>query len=187
MSTFKVATLCGSLRKGSYNAMIARALPELAPPGMEVGEPLSFRDFPLYDADIQAEGFPDSVTAMGAAIKSADAVAVVSPEYNYSVPGGLKNAIDWLSRLSPQPFEKKPVVILSASMGVLGGARMQYHLRQIFVFLNSHVMPRPETMVGQAQKKVDETSLTLTDKETREFIGKQLAAFADYARKVDGP
>ena len=148
-------TVTGSLRRGSYNAAIARALPELAPAGVTVSAAPSIRDIPLYDADLQAEGFPAAVTALGDAIRTADGVILVSPEYNYSVPGVLKNAIDWLSRLPEQPFAGKPVAIQSASMGVLGGARMQYHLRQIFVFLDARVLNKPEIMVGQAQNKID--------------------------------
>src|SRR5690349_3397803 len=107
--SLRVVTLCGSLRRGSYNAAIARALPALAPEGMDITALGSPGEFPLYDADIQAQGFPAPVTAMADAIRAADGVIFVTPEYNYSVPGVLKNAIDWLSRLQPQPFAGKPV------------------------------------------------------------------------------
>ena len=107
---------------------------------------------------------------------------VVTPEYNYSVPGGLKNAIDWLSRLTPQPFAKKPVLIQSASPGALGGARAQYHLRQSFVFLDGRVMNTPETMVAGAYGKSDTATGDLTDAKTKEFLGKQLAAFAVFVQ-----
>lgn len=178
-------TLAGSLRRGSYNATIARALPALAPAGVTISAAPSIRDIPLYDADLQAEGFPAAVTALGDAIRAADGVILVSPEYNYSVPGVLKNAIDWLSRLPEQPFAGKPVAIQSASMGVLGGARMQYHLRQIFVFLDARVLNKPEIMVGQAQNKIDAEG-QLTDAGTREIIGKQLQALAALARQTGG-
>ncbi len=96
----KIVTLLGSLRQGSYNAMIARALPQLAPEGMTIDALPSIRDIPLYDADLQQEeGFPATVDALAARIREADGVIIVTPEYNYSVPGGLKNAIDWLSRV----------------------------------------------------------------------------------------
>lgn len=178
-------TVTGSLRRGSYNAAIARALPELAPAGVTISAAPSIRDIPLYDADLQAEGFPAAVTALGDAIRAADGVILVSPEYNYSVPGVLKNAIDWLSRLPNQPFAGKPVAIQSASMGALGGARMQYHLRQIFVFLDARVLNKPEIMVGQAQNKIDAEG-TLNDAATRDFLGAQLQALAACARQTAG-
>lgn len=176
-------TLVGSLRRGSYNAAIARALPALAPEGVTVEALGSVGDFPLYDADLQVEGFPDAVRAMADAIAPADGVIIVTPEYNYSVPGVLKNALDWLSRYSPQPFKHKPVAIQSASMGALGGARCQYHLRQILVFLDAFTFNLPEVMVGHAQTKVDAETLELTDPGSREFIAGQLAAFATFARR----
>jgi chromate reductase len=116
---------------------------------------------------------------MASMIAEADGLIIVSPEYNYSVPGVLKNALDWLSRVSPQPLVGKPVMIESASPGVIGGARMQYHLRQILVFFDAKVMNKPEAMIGQAMGKISEGKLT--DAATREFLGKQLQAFADFA------
>ncbi|MBB4199443.1 hypothetical protein CCR94_16800 [Rhodoblastus sphagnicola] len=175
-------TLLGSLRKASFNGAIARALPNLAPEGATIAPLGSVRDFPHYDADLQAEGFPAAVAAMGAAIRAADGVIIVSPEYNYSIPGALKNAIDWLSRLPDQPFKAKPVLIQSASPGAFGGARMQYQLRQCFVFLDGRVFNAPEVMVGGATGKFDQDTGDLTDQGTRDFIAKQLAAFAVFAR-----
>ena len=100
------------------------ALPALAPADMKLTEAPSFRGFPLYDADLQAQGFPPDVIALADAIRAADAVIIITPEYNYSIPGALKNAIDWVSRLPDQPFKEKPVAIQSATGGLLGGARM---------------------------------------------------------------
>ena len=175
-------TLLGSLRKGSYNAAIARALPGLAPAGVTVTPLGSVGDLPLYDADLQAEGFPRPVTAMAEAIRAADGVIIVTPEYNYSVPGGLKNALDWLSRLSPQPFAGKRVAIQTASPGMIGGARAQYHLRQILVFLDAYVLNKPEVMVSQVTGKVD-ASGQLTDQTTRDFLAAQLADFGAFVRR----
>ena len=107
--------LLGSLRAGSAHRIIAEALPALAPEGVSVTPLGSVGEFPLYDQDIQQQGFPDAVTAMGMRIARADGVIIVTPEYNYSVPGGLKNALDWMSRLQPQPFVRKPVAIQTAS------------------------------------------------------------------------
>ena len=122
----QVVTLLGSLRKGSFNGMVARTLPKIAPASMEVNALPSIADIPLYDADVQQEeGFPATVEALAEQIRQADGVVIVTPEYNYSVPGGLKNAIDWLSRLPDQPLAGKPVLIQTSSMGVIGGARCQ--------------------------------------------------------------
>ena len=179
----KIGTLVGSLRQGSYNAAIARALPALAPTGMTISALPAIATFPLYDADLQAKGFPGPVTALADAIRGCHGVIIVSPEYNYSVPGVLKNAIDWVSRVPDQPFANKPVCLQSASMGPLGGARMQYHLRQIFVFLDAQMFNRPEVMVGLAQNKIDAAG-TITDKATSDFIAGQLKAFAEFVRRV---
>ena len=182
-SSLHFVTLLGSLRKGSLNAAVARALPALAPEGVTISALGSVGDFPHYDADMQAEGFPKSVLAMAEAIQKADGLIIVTPEYNYSMPGVLKNALDWLSRMTPQPIAGKPVAIQTASPGVIGGARAQYHLRQSLVFLDAVVLNKPEVMIGQATGKVDEKTLELTDAKTREFIAGQLKAFAILARK----
>jgi chromate reductase len=179
-----VLTICGSLRKGSYNRALMNALPELAPAGMTLSEAPSFRGFPLYDADLQAAGFPADVTTLADAIRSADGVIIVSPEYNYTIPGGLKNAIDWVSRLKDQPFREKPVAIQSATGGPLGGARMQYHLRQVMIFLNAFVFGTPEIFVGMAQTKFDEKTFELKDEATRKFVAQQLAGFEAFIARV---
>ena len=185
--SLRFVTLLGSLRKASYNAAIARALPSLAPDGVTI-EPLgSMADLPLYDADIQAEGFPKPALAMAETIRAADGVIIVTPEYNYSVPGALKNALDWLSRVSPQPFAGKPVAIQTASPGAIGGARCQYHLRQILVFLDAHVLNKPEVMVGGVAGKIDAETLEILDTATSDFLSGQLAAFATFARRHSQP
>lgn len=182
----KIVTLLGSLRQGSYNAMIAQALPQLAPQGVTVESLPSIRDIPLYDADIQQEtGFPASVESIAEQIRQADGVIIVTPEYNYSVPGGLKNAIDWLSRLPNQPLAGKPVAIQTSSMGAIGGARCQYHLRQILVFLDAMVLNKPEFMAGAIQNKVDEQARKVIEQGTLEHLAKQLAAFSDFIRKIN--
>ena len=172
-------TLVGSLRKGSFNAAVAHTLPELAPKGVTISHLGSVGDFPLYNADVQAEGFPAPVLSMAEEIAKADGVIIVTPEYNYSVPGVLKNALDWLSRVSPAPFAGKPVLIQSASPGNIGGARAQYHLRQILVFFDARVMNKPEAMIGQVTDKVKDG--VLTDEATRTFLSKQLQAFTDFS------
>jgi chromate reductase len=182
-TSLRFVTLVGSLRKGSYNAAVARALPGLAPAGVTIAPLASVSTFPHYNADVQAEGFPAAVTGMAEQIKAADGVIIVTPEYNYSIPGVLKNALDWLSRLSPQPFAGKPVAIQSASPGMIGGARAQYHLRQMLVFLEALAFNKPEVMIGQVASKVND-KLELTDGPTRDQIASQLKAFAAFAQKA---
>ena len=184
-SSKTIAVLCGSLRKESYNRALVRALPALAPEGMEFTPLDGLDDLPHYNADIQAEGFPPKVAELAAAIATADGVAIVSPEYNYSIPGFLKNALDWLSRMQPVPFAGKPVLIQSVSPGIFGGARMQYHLRQVLVFLDALPMNRPEVMIGGAMQKFSDDG-KLTDEPTRKFIADQLKAFAAFIDRV-GP
>jgi chromate reductase len=178
----RFVTLLGSLRRASLNAAVARALPALAPPGVTIERLSAFGDFPIYDADVEAHGLPAQVIAMAKAISAADGVIIVTPEYNYSIPGGLKNAIDWLSRVQPNPFLEKPVALQSASVGMLGGARAQYHLRMTFVMLEARVFNKPEVFVSQAPQKIDAATGELTDQPTRELIAKQLAGFAAFVR-----
>lgn len=182
-----VVTLCGSLRSGSYNAMVARTLPLLAPAGMKIKASPPIDTLPHYNADIQARAFPEAVIALGQSIRSADGVVIVTPEYNYSIPGVLKNAIDWVSRLQDQPFKNKPIAIQSASQGVLGGARAQYHLRQMMVFLEAMVFNRPEVMIASAKGKFEESHGELSDEPTRGLIKQQLAAFADFIHQLKAP
>lgn len=184
MPTRNILVLCGSLRTGSLNRMLANTLPELAPEGMRIAMAPEIGAIPPYNADDQGrDGFPEPVEALAEAIAGADGLIIVSPEYNYSVPGALKNAIDWVSRLPDQPFRDKPVALQSAAAGLLGGARMQYHLRQILVFLEAPVLTRPEVFVTFAKGKVDEERGVVTDAPTREMIAAQLAAFAGFVER----
>lgn len=175
----KVLGLSGSLRRGSFNSALLRAAAELAPAGMSI-EPHGIGDVPLYDDDVRVAGFPDSVERLREAVRAAQALVFVTPEYNRSVSGVLKNAIDWVSRGPSQPFDGKRALIMTASRGVLGGAFANHHLRQVLVFLNVHVMPGPEVMIGGAEAKFDAEG-RLTDEATRSFVAGQLARFADYA------
>jgi chromate reductase len=180
-----VITICGSLRKGSYNAMVASSLPSLAPASMTITASPPIGTMPLYNADIQNEqGFPAPVKTLADAIRAADGVVFVTPEYNYSCPGVLKNAIDWVSRLPDQPFANRPIALQSASQGPLGGARVQYHIRQMMIFLDAFVFNKPEIFVGAVKSKVDETKGVLTDEPTREIIRQQLAGFGNFIARV---
>jgi NAD(P)H-dependent FMN reductase len=126
--------------------MLLKSSAALAPPGMSITEAPAFAAFPLYDADIQnSTGFPDAVTAFADAIAAADGVIFCTPEYNFSVPGGLKNAIDWVSRLPKQPFAGKPVAIQSATPGALGGARVQYDLRRMLRYFDVQILGKPRS------------------------------------------
>jgi chromate reductase len=147
----------------------------------------SFANFPIYNADDQsATGFPAEVNAWADAIRAADAVVIVSPEYNWSIPGGLKNAIDWVSRMKDNPFKDKPVALQSASGGQVGGARMQYHLRMALTMVEAFLFGKPEVFVNFAAKKIDEKTGELTDEPTKDIIRQQLAGFAKFMRRVKG-
>jgi chromate reductase len=179
-----IRSICGSLRKGSFNAAVRRALPALAPEGMRI-EPLDgIGDMPLYDGDVEAEGFPPAVTAVAEAMRAADGLVICTPEYNNSVPGVLKNAIDWLSRLPQQPFSEKPVALQSASPGQFGGVRSQLAIRPALVTLNAFILNRPAVLINQARSKFDAATGELTDEPTRDVIRKQLAAFDAWVRRL---
>src|SRR5262250_1775125 len=156
-----VLAICGSLRAGSYNKAALRTAVELKPPGMTI-ETADIGSFPLYNEDVRAQGFPPPVERFRDQIAAADALLFVTPEYNYSVSGVLKNAIDWASRPPDQPFDGKPVAMMGASMGLGGTGRAQYHLRQSCVYLNMFPLNKPEVMISQAQNKFD-ASGRLTD------------------------
>jgi chromate reductase len=180
-----VLVICGSLRKGSYNAALARTLPALAPAGLSLRDAPPFDKIPIYNHDIQdTTGFPAEVNAWADAIRKADGVIIVSPEYNWSIPGGLKNAIDWVSRMKDQPFKDKPVVLQSAAGGILGGSRMQYHLRQSLTSIDAILFGRPEVIVTFAPQKFDEKTLALKDQAAIDLIKQQLAGFEKFMRRV---
>ncbi|MFZ5782753.1 MAG: NADPH-dependent FMN reductase [Pseudomonadota bacterium] len=164
----KLAAFCGSLRKASFNRMALNAFAERLPAGTTM-KTIEIGDWPLYDADIQAQGFPEKIQAAQKIMLEADGLVLVSPEYNYGPSGVLKNAIDWLSRMTPQPFAGKPVALFGASGGVLGTARAQYQLRQILVFLDGRPVNKPEVMIGQAQNRFSADG-KLTDEPTGKLL-----------------
>ena len=186
MAELTILVLCGSLRKGSYNAALARQLPKLAPPGLRLTPAPSIALFPLYNQDVRDAAVPEAVDALAGAIRNADGLIIVSPEYNWSIPAPLKNAIDWLSKLDNQPFNGKPVAIQSASTGPMGGSRMQYHLRQSLTSIDVYLFGKPEIFVNNAAQKFAKETLELTDQPTIDIIGKQLAAFEKFVRKMTG-
>lgn len=176
-----IAGLCGSLRAASYN----RAALDAAGRLMSVGMALhieTFAQIPIYCADAQARAWPKEVLELGAAIANADGVLIASPEYNFSVPGGLKNALDWLSRLPEQPFKGKPVAIMGAATGPVGTARMQYELRRVMHGLEAQVLLKPEVFISNAKSKFDGEG-RLVDEVTLKFIEDQMAAFERLIRR----
>jgi chromate reductase len=178
-----VLAICGSLRKGSYNRMLMNASIGLAPAGMSIKEGPSFANFPIYNFDIQqSSGFPAEVDALHNAVMAADGLLVVSAEYNWSIPGGLKNAIDWLSRYKEVSFKDKPVCIQSAAPGLLGGSRMQYHLRMSLQAVDAQLFGKPEVIVNMAASKFADGQLK--DQTALDLIKQQLAAFAKFIERV---
>ncbi len=180
--TLNILGICGSLRKGSFNLMALKTAQELAPAGMMI-ERFDIAPIPLYNEDVKAQGFPPVVAELRAKVKAADGLLMVSPEYNYSIPGVLKNAIDWVSRPPEQPFDGKPIALMGASGGALGTARAQYHLRQVFIFLNAHILNRPEVFIGAAQTKFNAEG-QLTDQSTRDLISAMLVQFGAWITKL---
>src|SRR5690606_29797012 len=132
---------------------------------------------PFYNDDVRLAGYPDAVVEFREAVRAADGVLIASPEYNRSVPGVLKNAIDWASRRPDQPFAGKPMAIMGVSNGALGAAFANYHLRQIFVFMDARTVNGPEVMIGGARTKFDD-SLNLVDEPTRRFVADHLEKLA---------
>jgi len=176
----KLGIICGSLRQKALSGAAAKAAVELAPEGVDAVLLPSFGNLPIYNQDIQDEGMPASVTAYAEAIASVDAVLFVTPEYNWSVPGGLKNAIDWLSRLKPNPLEGKPAAIWSVSPGLLGGARVHEGLRHLLHSQSMLIMAKPEVQIAGARGKLDVEKSTVTNADTEAFLAAHLATFAAF-------
>jgi chromate reductase len=178
----KILGFAGSLRKGSFNKMLLRAAVEVAPEEVEL-EIFDLEGIPPFNQDL--ENTPhEKLKEFKAKIKATDGLLIVTPEYNYSVPGVLKNAIDAASRpYGTSPFEEKPVAIMGASIGMLGTARAQYHLRQTMVFLNAFPLNRPEIMVPFAEKKFDATG-KLIDETTREKVKELLVELVRWIKKL---
>jgi len=174
--------ISGSLRRGSFNTALLRAAIELAPEGVTFTT-ADLSAIPPYDEDVRAAGVPPPVATLREAIARADALLVVTPEYNYSVPGVLKNAIDWASRPPDQPFAGKPLAIMGASGGMGGTMRAQYHLRQIAVFLDMHVLNKPEVFVRGAAQLFDAEG-RLTDEATRKAVRQELEALVTWTRRL---
>jgi chromate reductase len=179
----KILGFAGSLRKLSYNRALLKSSIVLMPKEA-VLDIIELDDIPVYNQDIES-AMPAKIIEFKSRIKAADALLVVTPEYNYSIPGVLKNAIDWGSRPhGDNSFENKPVAIMSASTGMLGGSRAQYHLRQSFVFLNMYPVNKPEVFVTMASQKFDENGI-LTDAKTKEVITELLKNLVAWTKRLN--
>ena len=182
MADLKILGVCGSLRKASLNMATLRACKELMPSGMTM-KIAEIGDLPMYNQDIFDAGIPAPVRRFEAELREADGVLIATPEYNFSIPPVLKNAIDWVSKLPKQPFQDHAIAVVSASQGPLGGARVQYDVRRILTQLWGHVMPRPEVFVGVAQTKFDAQG-KLTDETTRKFLAELVAGLRDWTQRM---
>jgi chromate reductase, NAD(P)H dehydrogenase (quinone) len=181
MANLKMLGIAGSLRKGSFNRLALKAAQGLVPAGGTL-DIFDLPDLPGFNQD-QEKTPPAAVTEMKAKIRAADAILLVTPEYNYSVPGVLKNAIDWCARpYGDSAWKGKPVAVMGASTGVLGTARAQYHLRQTLVFLDMPAVNQPEVMISGAANKFDQSG-NLTDDTAKKLIGQLLTNLCDLARR----
>lgn len=176
--SLNILALSGSLRAGSTNTALLRAAAELAPEGVKVNL-YDYADVPLYNADLPV---PDAVERLKAAIAAADAVLIATPEYNYSMPGVLKNAIDWASRPAyASPFRDKPTAVISAAASFVGGARAQQHAKTVLLGMAAPVFAWPELLVGSAHQKVSDGQVT--DQATRDALAAFLVGFAAWIQQ----
>lgn len=182
MTTLKILGLCGSFRARSYNQMAMQAAARLMPEGMTL-QAHDYAGVPLYNQDLQDQGMPPAVEQLRAAVEAADGVLIVSPEYNFSVPGVLKNAIDWVSRTTPQPFKGKPVAVMTATQGPVGGGRSQYEWRKILGSIDALVLVKPEVFMGLVQNRFDAQG-QLTDAATTKAIQDQMLAFRAWVLRL---
>lgn len=183
MKKYHFVAISGSLRNESYNTMLLKIAQNLSPENITI-EHLSITEVPLYNADLHDKQIPQAVEQLNDAIKAADAVIFFTPEYNYSVPGVLKNTIDHISSSPKKPFEMKPVGIMGASTSLLGTARAQYHLRQVMVAVNAIVLNKPEIMITEAKIKFDKSG-NLTDKKAEKMISDFIVALAALSEKIN--
>ncbi len=182
MVSYKILGICGSLRGKSYNRSALLAAGELMPASMQL-DVTNYDAIPLYNQDVQDTGIPAAVTKLAEEVRLADALLIASPEYNFSISGVLKNAIDWLSRLPVQPFKDKPVALMSATGGPVGGARHQYELRKVLGSQDALVLTRPEIFIGACHTKFD-VSGKLVDEATRKIVSDQMLAFERWIQRL---
>jgi chromate reductase len=178
----RILGIAGSLRKDSYNRGVLRAAAELVPENAQI-DIFELDDIPGFSQDLEKSP-PEKVAELKQLVREADAILFVTPEYNYSIPGVLKNAIDWASRpYGDSAWAGKPAAIMGASIGSIATARAQYHLRQVMVFLDMHPLNQPEVMIGNCADKFNEAG-ELTDESTKTHISKQLQKLVEWSRKL---
>ncbi|MGH6892953.1 MAG: NADPH-dependent FMN reductase [Dongiaceae bacterium] len=184
MNNFKILGICGSLRKQSLNMSALKAAGSLMPHGMELTI-TNLIELPMYNQDVEAMGYPDSVDALREDVLAADGLLFAAPEHNWSMSASLKNGIDWLSRFKKPrvPFDGKPCAVLSATLGPLGGARVQYDVRRSVTGLGGHFLVKPEVFIGMANQKFDAQG-GLADDLTRKFLTEQMVAFHDWIIRI---
>ncbi len=180
---YHFVAISGSLRKESYNTQVLKILQKLVSENITI-ERLFINEVPMYNFDLYEKEFPESIEKISASIKAADGLIIITPEYNYSIPGVLKNVIDFLSKHPLKPFDKKVVGIISASPSLLGGVRAQFHLRQILVAVNAISMNIPEVVITEVNTKFDEAG-NLTDEKTKSFLKKFIKELADFASNLN--
>ena len=182
MAGLHILGISGSLRAKSFNTAALRAAKEMLPEGVSM-DIADLSQIPMYNDDVFQQGLPPTVATLREQIRKADALIFAMPEYNYSLPAVLKNAIDWASRPPEQPLSDKPVAILGASGGLYGTARSQYHLRQVCVFTNMIPLNKPEIFITQAQTKFDAEG-KLTDQPTRDLLGQMVLSLVAWTRRL---
>ncbi len=183
--SFKICAISGSLRKASFNTAALRAAQDLAPAGVTI-EIAPIDDLPLYNEDLRVGGgFPAAAERLRGTIRAADALLFATPEYNFSISGVLKNALDWASRPPDQPFSGKAFAIIGASSGLVGTARAQFHLRQTMVGVNAFAINAPQVLIASAAQKFDAEG-KLTDATARDLIAQLLTALVAFAGKLKG-
>lgn len=177
--TLRIAAISGSLRRGSYNTATLHALKQLAPARLDI-DIITLHDIELFNEDVEARGWPPKVSALRDRIDPAEAIIFATPEYNYSIPGVLKNAIDWLSRPEREgPIFNKPAAIIGASPSMIGTARAQSHLRQVAFYNGMPLLPTVEILIARAGDKFDDDG-NLHDDETRRFLEKLAKKFMEW-------
>jgi chromate reductase, NAD(P)H dehydrogenase (quinone) len=184
-SSVHLIGISGSLRKGSFNTMLLHNVMDLLPEGVTM-EIVSFADIPIYNADLDlpiAQERPGSVVAFRNVLAKADGLVIVSPEYNYSIPGGLKNAIDWASRGEDSSLLKKPVALMGATPGMWGTVRMQLAFQSVSIFLDMKPVLKPEVLIASASKKFDDQG-KLTDEKAKDLIKRKLTALKELVLQI---
>ena len=180
--TVRILGIAGSLRNESYNRAALRAATQLVPEGATI-DVFELDGIPGFNQD-EEQNPPAKIVELKRLVREADAILIVTPEYNYSIPGVLKNAIDWASRpYGDSAWNGKPAAIMGASVGTIGTARAQYHLRQMMVFLNMFPINQPEVMIGNASERFDAAG-NLTDEATKEFVRQLLQNLVEWTSRI---